>query len=300
MSGPWRSIGAFSAMIIRESRSACTIWRSSRKTWAILSRRRHCIATRSSARNSIYGDRHPETAIAKGNYGLLLQREGRLAEAEPLLRDAVAMRLSLYGPDHYKVGYARVSLAMLLHDKGDLAGSRKRISPSARDLRQIAARESSVSRGTAHAFRAPAGGSRINPPKRLPRATNRSRSGPRPRRPSSPQTALAHAIHAYALEHLANCRRRPRNSTPRCRCWSKRAAPTIAVVRRAQSWQKIARPQRGTNREHRAACTEPRHALDANQLPRNNRYAGLSVSSVYAYCSSLMCNKKSVWVSGGT
>jgi tetratricopeptide (TPR) repeat protein len=53
----------------------------------------------------------------------LLQREGRLAEAEPLLRDVVATRLSLHGPDHYQVGYARVSLAMLLHDQGNLAAA---------------------------------------------------------------------------------------------------------------------------------------------------------------------------------
>ncbi len=54
---------------------------------------------------------------------MLLQREGRLAEAEPLLRSVLDTRLSLLGPDHYMVGYARVSLAMLLHDKGDLPGA---------------------------------------------------------------------------------------------------------------------------------------------------------------------------------
>ena len=82
-----------------------------------------------------YGDHHPETAVAKGNYGLLLQREGRLAEAEPLLRDVVSTTLSLYGPDIYNVGYARVSLAMLLHDQGNLGGSGKRIPPGTRHLR---------------------------------------------------------------------------------------------------------------------------------------------------------------------
>ena len=61
--------------------------------------------------------------ISKGNYALLLQREGRLAEAEALLRDALEIKLSLYGAHSYKVGYTRVSLAMLLHDKGDLSGA---------------------------------------------------------------------------------------------------------------------------------------------------------------------------------
>jgi serine/threonine protein kinase len=35
-------------------------------------------------------------------------------------------------------------------------------------------------------------------------------------------------------------------------------------------------------------------------LLRNNLYAGFSVSSVYAYCSSFRCKEKSVNVSGGT
>ena len=52
-----------------------------------------------------------------------LQREGRLAEAEPLLRSALEVVLSLYGPNNYNVGYARVSLAMLLHDQGNLAAA---------------------------------------------------------------------------------------------------------------------------------------------------------------------------------
>ena len=70
----------------------------------------------------IYGDRHPETASAKGNYGLLLQREGRLDRRRNRCCAALwRSRLSLNGPDHFMVGYYRVSLAILLHDKGDFA-----------------------------------------------------------------------------------------------------------------------------------------------------------------------------------
>jgi len=50
-----------------------------------------------SRQQHAYGSRHPETAKALGNYGLLLQREGRLEEAEPLLRNALAITLDLYG-----------------------------------------------------------------------------------------------------------------------------------------------------------------------------------------------------------
>ncbi len=64
-----------------------------------------------------YGEQHPETCAVKGNYGLLLLREGRLAEAEPQLRNALQVARSFYGPDNYNMGYARVSLGMLLHDQ---------------------------------------------------------------------------------------------------------------------------------------------------------------------------------------
>lgn len=188
---------------------------------------------------SVYGERHPETAIAKGNYGLLLQREGRLTEAEPLLRDAVAIRLSLFGPDNYNVGYARVSLAMLLHDKGDLVTSEN-------EFRQaLAIYDRSLPAN--HQYRA----SLLMHFARLLVDRNKSAEALANSEESikiwtatspatSSQMALAHAIHAYALEHLSKL--------PQAAAELGAAVPLLvqargaddAVVRRAQAWQKIA------------------------------------------------------------
>jgi eukaryotic-like serine/threonine-protein kinase len=188
-----------------------------------------------------YGDRHPETAVTKGNYGLLLQREGRLAEAEPLLRDALSMRLSLYGPEHYKVGYARVSLAILLHDKGDLAGSES-------EFRQaLAIYDKSLPAN--HLYRA----SLLMYFARLlvdrgkyPEAQAMSYesigiwSATLPS--SSATVAQAHAIHAYALEHLGRSREAAEELDAAVPILVKVRGADDAVTRRAQAWLAVARP----------------------------------------------------------
>ena len=175
---------------------------------------------------NVYGNRHPETAKTKGNYGLLLQREGRLAEAEPLLRDAVAIRLSLFGPDNYNVGYGRVSLAMLLHDKGDLVGSEN-------EFRQALAIYDKTLPAN-HQYRAALLMhfarllvDRNKSAEALAKSEESVKIWTATSPPTSPQTALAHAIHAYALEHLGKSHRRPRSLTRPCRCWSKHAVLTM-------------------------------------------------------------------------
>jgi tetratricopeptide (TPR) repeat protein len=190
---------------------------------------------------SAYGERHPETAITKGNYGLLLQREGRLTEAEPLLRDAVAIRLSLFGPDNYNVGYARVSLAMLLHDKGDLVTSEN-------EFRQaLAIYDKSLPAN--HQYRA----ALLMHFARLLVDRNKSAEALAKSEESikiwtatspatSPQTALAHAIHAYALEHLDQLPQAAEELNAAVPVLIKVRGPDDAAVRRAQSWQKIADP----------------------------------------------------------
>jgi eukaryotic-like serine/threonine-protein kinase len=188
-----------------------------------------------------YGERHPETAITKGNYGLLLQREGRLTEAEPLLRDAVAIRLALLGPDNYKVGYARVSLAMLLHDKGDLVASES-------EFRQaLAIYDKSLPAN--HQYRA----SLLMHFARLLVDRNKSAEALTKSEESikiwtttspatNPQTALAHAIHAYALEHLDKLPLAAAELDAAVPVLTKARGTDDAVVRRAQVWQKIADP----------------------------------------------------------
>jgi len=188
-----------------------------------------------------YGDRHPETVVAKGNYGLLLQREGRLAEAEPLLREVVSMRLSLHGPDHYQVGYARVSLAMLLHDQGKLEAAES-------EFRQaLAIYDKSLPAN--HQWRAALLMhfarllvDRRKPDEALALSEQSIKIWTATSPPSSPTTAQAHAIHAYALAHLG----RPHEAADELEA----ALPVLVkargaddpVVRRAQNWLKGIRP----------------------------------------------------------
>jgi serine/threonine protein kinase/Tfp pilus assembly protein PilF len=188
-----------------------------------------------------YGDRHPETVIAKGNYGMLLQREGRLTEAEPLLRDAVSTSVSLYGADNYNVGYARVSLAILLHDEGDLAGSES-------EFRQaLAIYDKSLPAN--HQYRA----SLLMYFARLLMDRNKSAEALAKSEESikiwtatspasNPQTALAHAIHAYALEHLGKLPQAAEELRAAVPVLTQARGPDDAAVRRALNWQKIADP----------------------------------------------------------
>jgi eukaryotic-like serine/threonine-protein kinase len=217
-----------------------------------------------------YGDRHPETVIAKGNYGMLLQREGRLSEAEPLLRDAVATRVSLYGPDNYNVGYARVSLAILLHDKGDLIGAES-------EFRQaLAIYDNSLP--TNHQYRA----ALLMHFARLLVDRNKSAEAlakseesikiwtattaatattvgalPAP----NPQAALAHAIHAYALEHLGKMPQAAEELDAAVPLLAKARGNDDAVVRRAQTWQRIAEPN----------AVQTASTSVTNQAPKNSR-----------------------------
>jgi tetratricopeptide (TPR) repeat protein len=191
---------------------------------------------------STYGDRHPETAADKGNYGLLLQREGRLAEAEPLLRDALAVRLSLYGPDHYLVAYSRVSLAILLHDKGDLLGAEN-------EFRQaLATYDKSLPanhqwRASALMYFARLEVDRGKSDEALVLSDQSLKIWTATSPASSPSTALAHAIHAYALAHLGRSRESAEELTAAVPVLLQARGPDDPVVRRAQNWLKAVRPE---------------------------------------------------------
>jgi serine/threonine-protein kinase len=188
-----------------------------------------------------YGSQHPETAAAKGNYGLLLQRQDRLSEAEPLLRDAVAVELSLYGPSNYNVGYARVSLAMLLHDKADLSGAES-------EFRQaLAVYDKSLPAN--HQYRAALLMhfarllvDRGKPAEALAKSEESIKIWAATSRPLSPPLAQAHAIHAYALEHVGKTREAAEELDAAVPVLVKARGTDDAVVRRAQAWQKIADP----------------------------------------------------------
>lgn len=188
-----------------------------------------------------YGDRHPEVAVTKGNYGLLLQREGRLTEAEPLLRSALEIKLSLYGPNHFMVGYSRVSLAILLHDRGDLAGSEN-------EFRQaLAIYDSSLPDN--HQYRAALlmhFARLLVDRNKATEALTKSEESIKIWTATSPatssQTALAHAIHAYALEHLGKSKVAAEELDAAVPVLVKARGPDDAMVRRAQNWLKTANP----------------------------------------------------------
>jgi eukaryotic-like serine/threonine-protein kinase len=189
-----------------------------------------------------YGDRHPETVAAIDNYGLLLQREGRLAEAEPLLRSALAVTLSLYGPDHYTVGYARVSLAILLHDKGNYAEAES-------EFRQALAIYNKTL-PVNHQYRAAAlmHFARLlvdqgKPGEALDLSEQSVKIWTATSPDSSPRTAEAHAIHADALAHLGKPHEAADELGAALPVLIKARGADDPVVRRAQNWLKLVRPQ---------------------------------------------------------
>ena len=76
-----------------------------------------------------YGEQHPETALALGNLGLLLKDRGRLAdspsraaalyaEAEPLVRQSLAIYRALHGDDHLRTAHTEAHLGMLALARG--------------------------------------------------------------------------------------------------------------------------------------------------------------------------------------
>jgi tetratricopeptide (TPR) repeat protein len=189
----------------------------------------------------IYGDRHPETASAKGNYGSLLQREGRLSEAEPLLRSALEARLSLNGPNHFMVGYYRVSLAILLHDRGDLASSESEFR-QALDIYDKSLPENHQYRAALLMHFSRLLVDRNKSVEALAKSEESIKIWTATSPASNPQTALAHAIHAYALEHVGKLPQAAEEFSAAVPVLAKARGTDDAVVRRAQSWQKIADP----------------------------------------------------------
>jgi eukaryotic-like serine/threonine-protein kinase len=189
-----------------------------------------------------YGGVHPETGAAQGNLGLLLQREGRLTEAEPLLRSALDVTLKLYGADNYNVAYARVSLAMLLRDQGNLSGAET-------EFRQALAIYDKSWPGD-HQYRAAALMQfarllvdRGKPDEALALSDQSIKIWTAISSPSSTPTAQAHAIHAYALGHLARPREAAEELEAALPILIKSQGADDPSVRRAQAWLKAVRPK---------------------------------------------------------
>ena len=72
------------------------------------------------ARRATLGDRHPHTLGSMGNLGLLLHAQGKLDEAEPLLREALEARRATLGDRHAQTLISMSYLGGLLTDQGKL------------------------------------------------------------------------------------------------------------------------------------------------------------------------------------
>jgi tetratricopeptide (TPR) repeat protein len=88
----------------------------------------------------VYGD-HPISANATAFAGKTLYQAGRLGEAEPLLRDAIAMNRRLRGSDNQNVAGAELNLARLLIDRRDFQGAREAWSDAIRISESVAGPE---------------------------------------------------------------------------------------------------------------------------------------------------------------
>jgi tetratricopeptide (TPR) repeat protein len=69
------------------------------------------------------GEGHPDFATSLSNLALLLQRQGDLQGAEPLLRQALAVRRTLFGESHPDSATTLNNLGELLSLRGDLDGA---------------------------------------------------------------------------------------------------------------------------------------------------------------------------------
>ncbi len=187
----------------------------------------------------IYGQRSPQTAAAKGNYGSLLEREGRLDDAETQLRSALDIRLAQYGPDHYLVGYTRVSLGLLLHEKSDL--------PGAEDQFRQALAIYDKSLPPNHQYRASLFMhfarlmvDRGKPADALAMSEQSLKIWNNTAAPSIVTVSYAHAIHAFALERLGRSQEAAEELDAAIPVLTKTWGSNDQVVQRVLAWQKTA------------------------------------------------------------
>ena len=67
------------------------------------------------------GDRHQHTLVSINNLAVLLETQGKLAEAEPLSREALEAKREVHGDRHPGTLASISNLAVLLMDQGKLA-----------------------------------------------------------------------------------------------------------------------------------------------------------------------------------
>jgi tetratricopeptide (TPR) repeat protein len=75
-------------------------------------------------RTRVHGPNHPNTLAARSNLALVFQAQGRLAEAERMLRDVVNDNRALHGDDHPHTLAGLHRVAVVLGARGDVAQAR--------------------------------------------------------------------------------------------------------------------------------------------------------------------------------
>jgi tetratricopeptide (TPR) repeat protein len=73
-------------------------------------------------RKKLLGNEHPDVAHSLHNLALVLWKQGKLAEAETMFRETLAMYKKLPGDEHADVDSLHL-LAELVERRGDLAGA---------------------------------------------------------------------------------------------------------------------------------------------------------------------------------
>jgi tetratricopeptide (TPR) repeat protein len=172
---------------------------------------------------------------------LLLQREGRYSEAEPLLRSVLDTDIRIHSPDNYNVGYARANLGMLLQDEGDLAGAESEF------RRALGIYDKTLP--VKHPWRAALlmqFARLLVDRDELEEAQARSEQSLKiwaeTSSASGSSAALAHAIHADVLAHLGRTSEAAAELTVAVPILLRARGPDDPAVRRAQMWLSGLRP----------------------------------------------------------
>jgi tetratricopeptide (TPR) repeat protein len=71
----------------------------------------------------VLGEEHPDTLIAISNMGFLLRAEGKLDEAEPYYREALAKYRRVLGNEHAETLISMDNLGSLLSSQGQYAAA---------------------------------------------------------------------------------------------------------------------------------------------------------------------------------
>ena len=97
-------------------------------------------------RRKLLGAEHLDVADSMDDLGKSLLDRGNFAEAEPLLREALALRRRLLGEEHKEVASSLQWSGALIEQSGQICGSRRVVPAGAGDAPQTQRRGASARR----------------------------------------------------------------------------------------------------------------------------------------------------------